>query len=261
MKKRGDSELRQLVGDAIDASGRFFGLVGAALLSERPVARLREEGVAEPVLGEPLAALERRVARVADTLEEGRERDELLEQKARLRAIRGGLDEWLGLSNKGHVYWAERGGRRQTIVTLRSAPVDVAPELERCLFGAGVGVVCTSATLALGGETGPFAARIGAARAKAEIVGSPFDFERNMRVYVAADIPLPSRRGIALVDRRPRRLRGLLLRPGRRRLARPLHELPRHAGRGGGRGARVHAGRGGPSWFRAATSRGPSSRR
>jgi ATP-dependent DNA helicase DinG len=192
MMKRGDAELRQGVADAIDASGRFFSLVGAALLAERPIARLREPGAAEPILEAPLSALERRVAKIADTLEEGRERDELLEQKARLRAIRAGVDEWLGLSNKGHVYWAERGGRRQTIVSLRSSPVDVAAELGRCLFGAGVGVVCTSATLALGGETAPFAARIGAAGARAEIVESPFDFERNMRVYVAADIPLPS---------------------------------------------------------------------
>jgi ATP-dependent DNA helicase DinG len=39
---------------------------------------------------------------------------------------------------------------------------------------------------------GPFAASIGAARATAEVAASPFDFERNMRVYVAADIPPPS---------------------------------------------------------------------
>ena len=139
-----------------------------------------------------LAALERSLAKISDRLEEGRERDELLEQKARVRALRGGIDEWLGLANEGHVYWAEKGGRRQTIVTLRSAPVDVAPELERCLFGAGVSVVCTSATLAVGGEMAPFAARMGAVAARAEIAQSPFDFERNMRVYVAADIPLPS---------------------------------------------------------------------
>ena len=192
MKRRGDAELRQGVAGALEAAERFFGLVGAALLAERPVARVREAGVAEPLLEGPLASLERSVARIADALEDGKERDELLEQRARLRAIRGGVDEWLGLSNRGHVYWAERGGRRQTIVALRSAPVDVAPELERCLFGAGVSVVCTSATLALGGDIGPFAARIGAPAARAEIAGSPFDFERNMRVYVAADIPPPS---------------------------------------------------------------------
>jgi len=30
------------------------------------------------------------------------------------------------LAAEGHVYWAERGGRKQTIVSLRSAPIDVA---------------------------------------------------------------------------------------------------------------------------------------
>ena len=192
MKKRADPEFRRRVADALGASEQFFATVAAKLLAERPIARVREPGAAEPLPCEPLAALERSVAKAADSLEDGRERDELLEQKGRLRAIRGGIDGWLALENKGHVYWAERGGRRQTIVTLRSAPVDVAPELERCLFGAGTSVVCPSATLAVGGEMAPFASRVGAASARAEIAGSPFDFGRNMRVYVAADIPPPS---------------------------------------------------------------------
>jgi len=192
LKKRGDAEFRQRIADVLDASGQFFGFLAGTLLSERTVVRVREAGVAEPLLSEPLAALERSVAKIADALEDGRERDELLEQRTRLRAIRGGVDEWLGLANPGHVYWAEKGGRRQTIVTLRSAPVDVAPELERCLFGAGVAVVCTSATLALAGEMGPFAAAIGASSARAQVNESPFDFERNMRVFVAADVPPPS---------------------------------------------------------------------
>jgi ATP-dependent DNA helicase DinG len=194
MSKRADAGFRQAITDTLDASGQFFGFLGGTLLAERAIVRLRETGVAETLLAEPLATLERSVAKIADALEDGRERDELLEQRARIRAIRGGVDEWLGLANKGHVYWAEKGGRKQTIVTLRSAPIDVAPELERCLFGAGVSVVCTSATLALAGEMGPFAASIGAANAKAEVAGSPFDFERHMRVFVAADIPLPSQK-------------------------------------------------------------------
>jgi ATP-dependent DNA helicase DinG len=192
MRKRGDPEFRKGVEDALEAANRFFGFVLGTLLAEQPVARVREAVAAEPVLREPLAALERSVAKIADGLEDGRERDELLEQRTRLRALRGGIDEWLSLADPGHVYWAERGGRRQSIVSLRSAPVDVAPDLERCLFGAGVSVVCTSATLAVGGEMAVFAARIGAAAARAEAADSPFDFERNMRVYVAADVPPPS---------------------------------------------------------------------
>ncbi len=192
MKKHADAGFSQKVADALDATGQFFGFLAGTLLSDRGIVRVREAGAAEPLLGEPLSVLERSVAKIADSLEDGRERDELLEQKARIRAIRGGVDEWLSLSNEGHVYWAEKGGRKQTIVTLRSAPVNVAPELERCLFGAGVSVICTSATLALAGDMGPFAAGMGATGARAEVVGSPFDFDLNMRVFAAADIPLPS---------------------------------------------------------------------
>jgi ATP-dependent DNA helicase DinG len=39
---------------------------------------------------------------------------------------------------------------------------------------------------------GPFAAAIGAPSARAQVNESPFDFERNMRVFVAADVPPPS---------------------------------------------------------------------
>jgi ATP-dependent DNA helicase DinG len=53
-------------------------------------------------------------------------------------------------------------------------------------------VVCTSATLALGGEIAPFADRIGADQARTALVHSPFDYARNMRVCVASDVPLPS---------------------------------------------------------------------
>ncbi len=191
-RKLGGPEAQQLVVDALDASRQFFEFLSATLLAQRPIVRLRELDVAEPTLDGPLGALHRLLGKLGDQLEDGRERDELLEQKQRVKALQAGITEWLTLGDKGHVYWAERSGRNQTIVTLRSAPIDVAPELRRHLFGCGTSVVCTSATLAMGGQIEPFAARIGADDARAVVVKSPFDFERNMRVFVAADVPLPS---------------------------------------------------------------------
>ncbi|MEO6005279.1 MAG: helicase C-terminal domain-containing protein [Opitutus sp.] len=191
-RKFGGAEVQQLVIDALDASGQFFDFLGNSLLAQRSIVRVREVGVAEPTLDGPLGALVRLIAKLADKLEEGRERDELLEQKQRIKGIQAGVTEWLTLGDKGHVYWAERSGRKQTIISLRSAPIDVAPQLRKHLFGCGTSVVCTSATLAMGGTIEPFAARVGADDARAIVVKSPFDFERNMRVYAAADIPLPS---------------------------------------------------------------------
>ncbi len=190
--KLGGPQAQQLVVDAFDASRQFFDFISGSLLAARSVVRVREEGVAEPTLDGPLGALHRLIGKLADRLEDGREREELLEQKQRISGVQSGLTEWLTLADKGHVYWAERSGRKQTIVALRSAPIDVAPALRKHLFGCGTSVVCTSATLAMGGHIEPFATRMGANEARAVVVKSPFDFARNMRVYVARDVPLPS---------------------------------------------------------------------
>ncbi|MCW5548341.1 MAG: ATP-dependent DNA helicase [Opitutaceae bacterium] len=198
IRKHLGAEGAQLVLDALEASKQFFDFITERILTPRPVVRIRETGVAEPLLDGPLAALHRLLGQAADRLEEGRERDEILEQRQRLKGIQAGLTEWLMLGDQGHVYWAERTGRKQTIVTLRSAPIDVAPELRRHLFGCGTGVLCTSATLAMGGEIAPFAARIGADGARTAVVHSPFDYANHMRVYVAADVPLPAARDARL---------------------------------------------------------------
>ncbi|HKB57090.1 MAG TPA: DEAD/DEAH box helicase, partial [Lacunisphaera sp.] len=160
--KHGGAQGQQLVLDALEASQQFFEFLSTRLLDKRAIVRVRETGAAEPVLDGPLSALHRLLGKLADKLEDGRERDELLEQQQRIKGLQAGVTEWLTLGDKGHVYWAERSGRKQTIVTLRSAPIDVAPELRKHLFGCRTSVLCTSATLAMGGSIEPLAARIGA---------------------------------------------------------------------------------------------------
>jgi ATP-dependent DNA helicase DinG len=44
----------------------------------------------------------------------------------------------------------------------------------------------------MGGRIEPFQARVGAERVKTAVEQSPFDFERRMKVFVAADVPLPT---------------------------------------------------------------------
>jgi ATP-dependent DNA helicase DinG len=191
-RKLGGAEAQQLVVDALDASRLFFDFISDTLLAPRPVVRVREPGVAEPTLDGPLGALHRIIGKLSDKLDDGRERDELLEHRQRIKSVQVAINDWLTIADAGHVYWAERTGRKQTIVSLRSAPIDIAPALRQHLFGCGTSVVCTSATLAMGGQIEPFAERMGAESARTVIAKSPFDYERNMRVYVASDVPLPS---------------------------------------------------------------------
>jgi ATP-dependent DNA helicase DinG len=192
LHKLGGAREKQLVEDALEAAEQFFGFLRDTLLARQPIVRLREEGFAEPWLDAPLLALNKAVGALADRFDEGRDRDELLEQRGRLITYRTGIKQFLSLSAEDHVHWLERSGRKGQIVTLRTAPTDVAPYLREHLLRRQTAVVFTSATLAMGGQIEPFQQRIGAEDARAIVVASPFDYERHLRVYVAADVPLPS---------------------------------------------------------------------
>jgi ATP-dependent DNA helicase DinG len=99
------------------------------------------------------------------------------------------------------VAWLDPGDRRTP--TLRIAPLSVAGLLRTQLFDASR-VVVTSATLQLGGSFEPLARSFGlpsdgsssASGSWSSLdVGSPFDYERQGILYVAASVPPPGRDG------------------------------------------------------------------
>ncbi len=193
LQKLGDPVDRQLVVDALEAAHQFFAFIDERLLSQQAIVRVRSEGFAEPWLDGPLGALHKSVRQRADHMDDGRERDELLEQAGRLKTCQTSLRQFLAVADSDKtVYWVERSGKRQTIVTLRTAPIDIAPFIRDELLRRETSVLFTSATLAMGGRIEPFQARIGAENVKTAVEHSPFNFDTNMRVFVAADVPLPT---------------------------------------------------------------------
>lgn len=191
--RHGDAVMQQLVVDTLDAAQQFFAHIDERLLLKQPITRIRTEGFAEPWMDAPLQALHKAVRTKADKMDDGKDRDELLEQAGKLKTLQTNLRQFLAVADAGKiVYWVERMGKRQNIVALRTAPIDVAPFIREELLKRGTSVIFTSATLAMGGRIEPFQERIGAQHVKTAVEHSPFDFERKMRVFVAADIPLPS---------------------------------------------------------------------
>lgn len=188
----GTSADHLLVTDALEAAAQFFGFLNDQVLAKQAKMRVREEGICEPWLEASLAKLIAALDRIAGRLEEGALQDELRDLQARVKSYHAGIRQFLSLAEEGHVYWLERGGRRGQIVSLRSAPLDVAPYLREQLFRRGTSVVLTSATLTLGGRMEPFQARTGAEDAAVRIEESPFDYERHMRVYAATDVAPPN---------------------------------------------------------------------
>jgi ATP-dependent DNA helicase DinG len=177
--------------------------------------RIRRPDLAPDTLTLPIQRLREAVS---DTIKSVNDKDtaqELLECNRRLGELREEAALFLSQSAEAHVYWVARTGRAQRNLTLNAAPVDVAEFLRRRLFGTNTSVILTSATLsissgsattpqssssttsrprALGGAKGGldyFVGRVGAERAARLQVGSPFDYERQMKLYVVNKMPDP----------------------------------------------------------------------
>ncbi len=93
-----------------------------------------------------------------------------------------------------HVYWAE--GRAPTpargaMVELDAAPLNVAALLHNILFNGKKSVILTSATLAVNGTLDYFFKRVGFANGSGMVLDSPFDYAKQVKLYLPRTMPLP----------------------------------------------------------------------
>ncbi len=117
------------------------------------------------------------------------------------------IDHWHAQKNERWVHWLDAGTQqaqarngewqspraKRRRITLHAHPIDIGPELKASLFDAVKSVVLTSATLTTA-SVEPFdymTGRLRLADAKCLALGSPFDYRKQLKVYVEADMPDP----------------------------------------------------------------------
>ncbi|MFN3409439.1 MAG: ATP-dependent DNA helicase [Limisphaerales bacterium] len=188
--------------------------------------RIRRAELVKDNLTLPIQRLREAVGDLIKTSEDSDIGSELLECNRRLGELRVEIAEFLGQTVEDHVYWVERSGKGQRMLSLNAAPVDVAGFLRRRLFGADTSVIMTSATLsttnaatATKTETADadpasriparrrqpealsglnyFTRRVGAEKAVQLQTGTPFDYARQMKLYLASKMPDPREPGYA----------------------------------------------------------------
>jgi len=182
------------VEDTLAEVERFFQRVGdnARFGEYSKECRIREPEVVSNTLAEPLRKLWQEVDALAADVEAEGTRAELLDASRRLREMHGSLGVFLEQRDENSVYWVERGGRDETQYTLMAAPVNVAERLRPLLFSGKKSLVLTSATLGVGDpQLDYFRGRVGAERARALCIGSPFDYPRQMQVRIYKSVPDP----------------------------------------------------------------------
>lgn len=156
--------------------------------------RVRKPDFVENTLGEPLRALWGEIEEAADSLEkDSTTRAELMDGARRMRELHAGLRLFLDQDDDDSVYWVQKSGRDGDLLSIHSAPVNVADRLRRMMFGHGRTCILTSATLGTGDEElSYFRKRVGAEHSVAVKIGSPFDYKKQMQIYVIKSMPEPS---------------------------------------------------------------------
>jgi len=135
-----------------------------------------------------------KLAKKSDDIDE---KYEIMRFGSRCAALVLDLERFLLQEHPDYVYWVEVGSGRKTAVRLRSAAVNVGADVKRYLFDKYDSVILTSATLSsgsIGDESGFdfFASRIGLDDFASLKLGSPFDYEKQVTVYIEKDLPEPN---------------------------------------------------------------------
>jgi len=111
----------------------------------------------------------------------------------RLYDIQTNLDGMIFSPKSDTIYWFEinPNGRQ---MSLNAAPLHIGPLMQKYLWHDKSSVILTSATLTTAGEFNYLKGRLNADEADELAVGSPFDYESSVLLYIANDIPEPSDR-------------------------------------------------------------------
>ncbi|MGD1086841.1 MAG: helicase C-terminal domain-containing protein [Verrucomicrobiota bacterium] len=191
--------------------------------------RVRRAGLCEDHLTLALQNLREQIGEQVNLVGDKDTAQELTERNRHLGELRDAIALFLSQGQPNHVYWVERAGKALHNLSLNAAPINVAEFLRQRLFAADTSVIMTSATLATsqkakasslkpedgvdssggrarlsravtegdredGGDSSGlayFSSQVGAEEAVQLQAGSPFDYQRQMKIFVAAKMPDP----------------------------------------------------------------------
>ncbi len=99
------------------------------------------------------------------------------------------------MDDKNYIYWISLNSRKSN-VKLVATPLKINDELHDTLYSNLEHMVFTSATIAINGSFQYFKKSIGLYEEVLEkIIDSPFDYDKQMKVYIPKDLPSPTGRG------------------------------------------------------------------
>ncbi|MBN1509926.1 MAG: DEAD/DEAH box helicase [Sedimentisphaerales bacterium] len=124
------------------------------------------------------------------------EKFELVRAAGQCQVLAQDLAAFLNQEQGERVYWVEANETGKASVHLRAAPVNVGPDVRHHLFDNYAPVILTSATLSTDNAAGRgfdfFASRTGLIDFDGLHLDSPFDYRRQVTLYIEKDLPNPN---------------------------------------------------------------------
>ncbi len=155
--------------------------------------RVRQPDLVSDSVSAAFLKLGRQVLMAAEKAPNETTRLELMDLGRRVRDARQTVALFLSQDDEESVYWVEKEGADRQSISLNVAPVNLADRLRELFFTGDKPCVLTSATLGIGErDLNYFRKRLGAEAADALCIGSPFDYERQMRIYLVNSMPAPT---------------------------------------------------------------------
>ncbi len=175
------------------AAELFFEELSKKFGFKNEVKRIRTKNIIFNYLEEPLN-------RLADSLKEllenvKNDEDESLVKKyvKKCISLSAGVSFILSLADDNYVYWVEVVERRAGLkYSLFAAPIQIAEELNKQLFEKVKPIILTSATLSTNNNFDFIRSRLGIKECGELLLGSPFNYEENVLLYLVKKIADPA---------------------------------------------------------------------
>ncbi len=155
------------------------------------IKRIREPHPFPNYLDEPLKDI---YSSLKELRARAKTREDELELNSRMNKcleLTEGLTAFSAQMLKDHVYWVERGGKGYRRLVLKSSPINISAELRKSLFEKIPTVIMTSATLITNGSFRYFKGRVGLEAPLELQAGSPFNYEKQVRLCLTGKMPDP----------------------------------------------------------------------
>ncbi|HAV43015.1 TPA: helicase c2 [bacterium] len=183
----------KLVDEVRLASSNLFQNILEKIEVQPITLRLREPNFVPNLLVEPLMALS---GSLEEIKKRSAEEEEVLEVSAfteRCQNLALGISRILNQDEEDYVYWVEISkDLKQPKISLQMAPIDLRDEFRERIFEVIRPIVLTSATLTSNSSFDYLRSRIGLLSTRELILGSPFDYQNRVLLYLEKALPDPS---------------------------------------------------------------------